>query len=279
MARTFEDIKYTIITGKEDSEALQALTSTSKAAIWLEVVNNIAYSHLTMEQQFDQHKAEINTMIANQKKGSPLWYRNMALAFQYGFDLITDTDQFNNAGKTNDEITASKVIKYAAVTEATSESRLIIKIATEVGGELSPVAPEVLNAFQSYLEEIKYAGVRVSVINYLPDIIRLSMIIYRDPLVIDANGTSILSGKRPVEDAVKAYMKELPFNGELVLAHLVDRLQKVEGVKIPHIVSASSKWIDANVDDYGNWQDIAVKTIPISGYFKIEDFLNIEYVV
>ena len=50
-------------------------------------------------------------------------------------------------------------------------------------------------------------------------------------------------------------------------------------MKIPHIILAESKWIDAGVNDYGNYQPIEVKTIPISGYFKIENFNGIEYVV
>ncbi|WPC10730.1 hypothetical protein LEQ05_12810 [Riemerella anatipestifer] len=129
------------------------------------------------------------------------------------------------------------------------------------------------------MSEIKDAGVKITIINYLPDILRLQMKIYRDPLVLDPNGQSILTGKKPVEDAIKAYLKKLPFNGELVLAHLVDELQKVEGVRIPNITLAESKWIDADVNDYGNFQPVDVRTIPISGYFKIENFNGIEYVV
>lgn len=279
MARTFEQIKYIIVSEKQVSPALAELTSTSKAAVWNEWANNIAYAHFVLEQSFDQHKAEITTMIANQKKGSPLWYRNMALAFQYGFDLITDTDRFKNDGHTEDEISASKIVKYSAVTEAETESRLIVKIATELEGELRPITVPQLAAFSAYMEEIKYAGVQVSVINFLPDILRLDMLIYRDPLVIDANGTSILTGKRPVEDALKEYMKELPFNGELVLAHLIDKLQKVEGVRIPHIVNAQSQWIDAGSQNYGAWEELTVKQLPVSGYFKIENFDRIKYVV
>jgi hypothetical protein len=154
-----------------------------------------------------------------------------------------------------------------------------VKIATEIGTELQPISESEKEAFTAYMKEIRDAGVRITVINYLPDILQLTMQIYRDPLVIDSNGNSILTGKRPVEDAIKEYMKELPFDGELVLAHLIDKLQKVEGVRIPHLLSAASKWIDANINDYGAFQPINVKKIPISGYFKVEDFLNISYVV
>ena len=231
------------------------------------------------EKIFDEHKKEVSEALSQQKPHTARWYRNKALAFQYGFDLITDTDKFNNQGFTEDQISASKIVKFSAVTEADTESRLIVKIATEQGGELQPISLGQKASFDAYINEIRDAGVRITTINYLPDILKLQMKIYRDPLVLDENGQSILTGEKPVEKAIKEYFKKLPFNGELVLAHLVDALQQIEGVKIPHIILAESKWIDASVNDYGNYQPIEVKTIPISGYFKIENFNGIEYVV
>ena len=72
-------------------------------------------------------------------------------------------------------------------------------------------------------------------------------------------------------------MRELPFNGQLVLAHLVDKLQKVSGVDIPDLKHAETSWIDAATNDYGQIQTIDVKKIPESGYFEIVDFNNITY--
>ena len=231
------------------------------------------------EKIFDEHKKEVSEALSELKPHTARWYRNKALAFQYGFDLITDTDKFNNQGFTEDQISASKIVKFSAVTEADTESRLIVKIATEQGGELQPISLGQKASFDAYINEIRDAGVKITTINYLPDILKLQIKIYRDPLVLNENGQSILTGEKPVEKAIKEYFKKLPFNGELVLAHLVDTLQKVEGVRIPHIILAESKWIDASVNNYGSFQPIEVKTIPVSGYFKIENFDNISYVV
>ena len=194
--------------------------------------------------------------------------------------MISDTDIFDNGTATEAQIEASKIIKYAAITEATTESRLVLKIATEDNaGKLAPITSGQESAFIPYIEEIKDAGVAITVINYLPDILKLNLRIYYDPLVLTSTGVSILTGKKPVEDALNEFMKELPFNGELVLNSLIDKLQKTEGVKIPHLVQAASKWIDTALDDYGNFENISVKKIPVSGYFEIENFDNIEYVV
>ena len=243
-----------------------------------------AYCAWTLEKIFDTHAADVSDKLMQLKPHTPRWYRNKALAFQYGFDLITDSDNYNNVGKTTEQIAASKIVKYAAVVESESESRLIVKIATESAGKLQPITTEQQSSFNSYINEIKDAGVRVSVINYLPDRLTLNLKIYRDPLVLDSNGTSILTGKRPVEDAINEYLKALPFNGELVLSHLIDKLQATEGVKIPHLVEAKSKWFDGNTNGYGAALGIDVKQIPNAGYFEVSfdntDFKStITYVV
>ena len=279
MARTIEQINNEIIKAKESEPALAGLTSTSKVAIWRLWAYITAFVIWTLEKIFDEHKKEVSEALSEQKPHTARWYRNKALAFQYGFDLRSETDLFDNTGKSKEEIENSKIIKYSAVTEVETESRLIVKIATEQSGELQPISQGQKASFDAYINEIRDAGVRITTINYLPDILKLQMKIYRDPLVLDENGQSILTGEKPVEKAIKEYFKKLPFNGELVLAHLVDSLQQVEGVKIPHIILAESKWIDAETNGYGNFQPIEVKTIPISGYFKIENFNGIEYVV
>ncbi|WP_343530836.1 hypothetical protein [Pedobacter sp.] len=279
MARSIDQIQTEIIQTKEQNPALAGLTSTSKTSIWQLITYVVAYAIYTLEGLFDAHKAETDNAIALLKPHTKRWYRQKALGFQYGFDLMEDSDKYNNTGVEEDIIEQSKIIKYAAVTEATDESRVIIKIATETDGKLSPIEPEQKFAFDAYISEIKDAGVNVSAINFQPDKLYLNMKIFYDPLVLDAQGNSIISGGRPVEDAILSYLKNLPFDGQLVLAHLVDALQKVEGVLIPHLDSAESAWIDGTINNYGTAVPIDVKVTPASGYFEVVNFNNISYVV
>lgn len=237
----------------------------------------LSYFMFLLEQIFDTHKKEVDDIIEAKMPHRPSWYRTKAKAFQYGFDLIEDSDKYDNTGFTNDVIEASKIIKYSAVTQ--NGGQLLIKIAAENGGVLAPITAPQKAAFDAYVAEIADCGVKYIVVNNQPDILLLNMQIYRDSLVIDENGMSILKGNYPVQDAILEYMKELPFNGELVLAHLVDKLQQVEGVRIPHIVNAESQIIDLNTNEYLPPQPINVKTVPESGYFTIPNFDNVSYVV
>jgi hypothetical protein len=280
MARTIQEIQDEIFASITANENLAELNSQSKVAIYRLIVFIVAFAIWTLEVLFDTHKSELQTELVNQKSGTLSWYRTMALAFQYGFTLLPDSDKFNNQEATDEQIELSKIVKYAAVSEGTKDSRVIIKIAGETNGTLAPITANQRVAFDAYINEIRYAGVKVSIINYLPDRLYLNLKIYRDPLLIDANGSSILNGGKPVEEALKKYMKQLPFDGELVLAHLIDALQKVEGVKIPHLVSAESSWIDASTGNgYASPQPINVRTIPVSGYFEVVNFDTVDYVV
>ncbi len=275
MARTINEIQTEIYQAKESEPALAELNSTSKTAIWRLWIYIVSVAIWSLEKIFDQHKKEVDERLSESKPHTVRWYRNKALSFQYGFDLKEDSDQFDNKGNSEEAIGNSKIVKYSAVVEKDT-GQLIIKIATEQGGKLQPISQTQQQAFEAYIAEIKDAGVRVTVTNYLPDRLLLDLEIYYDPLILDENGVHRLNANKPVEEAIEAYMKELPFNGELVLAHLVDKLQAVEGVKIPNLLQARSAWIDPATSGYGTAQPISVSTIPESGYFEVS-FENQEF--
>jgi hypothetical protein len=286
MARTRTDIKLEMTSKFMANETLAAnygftlgtLFSDEFSIVSFENIlfDILSFSVFVLEQIFDTHKQEVDTIIEQKMPHRPSWYRTKALAFQYGFDLIKDSDKYDNTGFTEEQIANSKIIKYSAVTQ--NAGQVLIKIASESDGVLSPITAPQKAAFDTYVQEIADCGVKYIVINNLPDILLLNLQIFRDPLVLDANGMSILNANYPVQDAILEYMKELPFNGELVLAHLVDKLQQVDGVRIPNILNAESQIIDST-GQYLPAQPITVKTVPESGYFTIPNFDNVSYVV
>lgn len=277
MAQSIEEIQLEIFNRIASDEKLASLNSTSKVAIYKLFVFVVSYSILLLQILFDTHKKEVSDIIEAKMPHRASWYRTKALDFQYGHALIVDSDKYDNTGFTAQEIEDSKIIKYSAVTQ--NGGQLLIKIASESGGVLEPITDPQKASFDAYVQEIADCGVKYVVINKLPDLLLLNLQIFRDPLVLNENGLSILNGNYPVEEAILEYMKELPFNGELVLAHLVDKLQKVEGVKIPNIVNAESQINILGTEDYLEPQPITVKTVPDSGYFTIPDFDNVTYVV
>lgn len=281
MARTLTQIHNGMLTDIASNEVLStALTSKSMYAIFRLFTFIIATAIFIFEGFLDNHTAEINQKLANQKTGTKPWYRFMALQFQYGFDLVQDKDFFDNGNATAEQIEVSKIIKYAAVNEAQDSSRVILKIAGETNGVLTDFDdPDQVEAIEKYIDEIRVAGVQVTIINYKADKLYLNLRIKRDSLVLTENGMSKLDGNFPVNEALKEFMKELDFNGELKLSALVDKLQVIPGVIDATVLSASSAWIDPDLDGYGIPQPILISKIAESGYFEIVTFDDITYVV
>lgn len=289
MARSLTNIKETITQSFIANEYLATAYGLEEGKSFEEQFSMVSFENILIgivastiyivELLFQQHQKEVDEQLYNQKSGRLPWYRYMALKFQYGFDLLTDSDEFDLADATAEQIEASKIIKYAAVNEGETQGTIVVKIAGETNGVLAPISAEAQQSVIAYFNEIKYAGSRVSIINYLPDQLFLTLKIYRDPLVLDSNGISIVDGTAPVEEAIEEFMKELPFDGELVLASLVDKLQGVSGVKIPHLQAAHSSWLNAETNDYDIATIIDVKRVPVSGYFEVPNFDSITYVV
>lgn len=245
-------------------------------SIWFDIM---AIIHFVLEQLFETHKTETYTAIANQKRHKAADVRQRLLDFQLGFPLRPGTDEFFNGSISEEEIEASKIIKYAAVVESADEKRVICKIATEIDDELAPIPEEHMEAVGAYVKEIKPPGVPYTVINYLPDLLRLNIRIFRDPLVLTGGGVHRVTGLKPVEIALSEFMKELPFDGELRLQDLANKLENTEGVSLVQIDSAETAWLDAGSGQYGDYTAVDVRVVPESGYFKIEDYNGISYVV
>jgi hypothetical protein len=289
MARTITQIHNEMLTDIASNAVLSAnLTSNSMYATFRLFTFTIASAIWILEKLFDQHKLEIDTALYEQKSGTPRWYRNMSLQFQFGvdlltggneFDLLIDSDKFDNGSYTIDQIEASKIIKYCSVKESSESNRLIIKVAGETSSVLSPLTDTQLTSFSQYLNEIKYAGVKLAVINNPADLLLLNMQIYRDVLVLDEFGNSIFNGGNPVEDAIKAYMRALPFDGELVLNDLIAHLRAVDGVDNANITLAQSSIYNSVTSAYDGYEAIDVRTIPVAGYFSVPNFDEVSYTV
>lgn len=268
MARTITEIQNEIIAAVQADSNLSEVNSASSSAIWRLWTRVVASSIWLLEVLFDAHKTEVNENVARLKPHSARWYQNKALSFQYGIDLPEGSDEYDNTLLDEDEIEQQQIIAQAAVVE--SSSILIVKIAKEVTGELQKLDTDEYDAFSTYINEVKDAGVSIEVLSFDADSLKLEIDLYYDPLVLSSTGARLDgSGETPVQDAIKAFLRDLPFNGEFIKAKLVDALQELEGVFVPEIRSASAA-------RFGNasYTGIDIRYQPYSGFFKFYDEEN-----
>ena len=271
MARTIDEIYLSIIQAKSTYAELDELDSTSKVSVYNLWAYITAVVMWTLENLFDLHKAEIEQKIATLKPHNPRWYREISLQFQYGQSLNPETGEYDNTGLTAEQIEQQRIIKQSAVTEV--DGRLRIKVATEFNGEFVQLDGDQLPAFKEYMSQKKDAGVRITSDSLPPDMLKLELDVWYNPLVLRADGARIDgTDQKPVITAIERYLKKLPFNGEYANTKLTDELQKVDGVVYPVLKTSQAK--------YGllPYTQIDEKYIPDAGFLRIDEAeLKINY--
>lgn len=282
MARSTEEIKSDIVNAVQSDETLSVeLTTDSKTSMWGKWAFCVAFCIQTLEQLWDSFRAEIRALLALLKPHTLRWYAQKARDFQYGFNLLADSDQFDNTGYTSDQIAASKVVSYAAVVEQTSPSGrdiLRVKVAGTADNELQQLPDPQLISLREYFKRIKDAGVILDITSGIPDKLRQTWDVYYDPLILNESGARIDgSDEAPVREAIKNYLVNLSttnFNGIYVPTYHVDVVQLVEGVVYPVL-----KNVDATYGDIP-FSAVGSEYQPDAGYlrFSDEDDLLINYI-
>jgi hypothetical protein len=266
---TIDQLKKQILTEKTNQESLSGLTSTSKVSVFNIWAYVIAVCIWTIYAAWDIFTVEMDDKIRNQKLYSLLWFRNSALEYRHGHPLDDATGKYTGEGYTDQEIEDAQIVARAAVIEIEINNRkhLFIKLAKEVGGTLVKLDEAEQDGVRNYFSRIKPAGTKIITFSDAPDELKLEVTFYYDPLIFDQNGVRI-DGKdnTPVQKAISDYLANLKFNGEFILAELVDILQGIEGCadREVYINSASANYLDP-----ATYQPIESSYIANSGYMEI----------
>ena len=232
------------------------------------IFSNVATSMFVMQELLEQFKKDVSVSVNDQMPGTSRWYVFKSLLFQFGKDLVAETDCYDNTGLTDAQVDSMRVVKFAAAVESRDRSLLFIKVATgDNDGNRFPLSPTQLTAFKQYISDIQYAGVRIQIVNNTPDNMRLEMDIYYDPLVLNGHGGRLDGASTaPVQDAIRAHLKNLPFNGMFTNQGLVDVLQALDGVHIAEIKYSGSRF-----DPYVQFTQINAREIANAGYYRLLD--------
>lgn len=259
MARTTEEVYQSMMSDKLRYNHLNVLTSSSATSIWRLIFYVIAYNISLLERLWDIYRSDVEKRIEEIVPHRPRWYAAKVLSFMADTPLIQDTDRYDTSGMSEEQISEATVVKYAAVTESTDSSVVVIKVAGEKNGERTPLSPEIETQLRTYIQEVKDAGVAFILVNQEGDRFSCSVDIYYNALLY----------KDDVEEACRTaivqYIENLPFNGEYTNMALIDTLQKVEGVKIAELKTSSFVSVD------NNREYIDARAVPAAGYYKADD--------
>ena len=269
MARTINEIQTEILNNKASAQELDALSiltqaesqnvnSGSKVSEWRLWVWVVAVAIWTLEKLFDAFKIEIEERIAETRVHTRRWYREKALAYQYG-DTLNESDVY-------DVIDPDKqIVKYASVRKIilSGHGALRVKVCKDNNGDLDVLTQTELDGFTDYMNQITDAGTMIIPTSTPADQLKLDLNVYYNPQLIDNTGTDLETGENVVMNAIKSYLKRMDFDGRLILTKLVDALQEAKGVELPVLKYAAVR------TDTGTYEDLFNMTTGVR-----EEFYN-----
>jgi len=237
----------------------QDVNSTSRVAIWRLWIWIFAVGSWVIESLFDQHTAELNTILANKKPHNLRWYEEESKKFQYGYELTWIDDEY--VYERIDE--AAKIIKHVKASE--KNGLVIIKVSKEVGGIKTPLSNGEKTAFTDFWAKYKDAGVKIQIVSQAADILKVDITIIRDRLVLAADNSLLRdSSILPIDAAIDQYADNLEYGGILRLSKFVDAIQSAEGVID---VKLNAAWWKPTGGAYAS---VGMSVESISGYFIVQ---------
>lgn len=256
MARTREQIQDDMIANVQSDLVLsEKLTSTSVVAIWR------LWTYIFSKSLFE-HELIVEENAKKSRVHTLSWYKDQALLFADGLDLIWNNGQFEYPEA--DDLETRQIVKKCAVLE-NNDGQLVIKITGE-NNEL--LDDDQALRFTAYMNEIKDAGNRLKIVNRPADELILHVDVYVDALQIDLNTGKLLSLEqdfKPVQTAIKNYLNNLEFNGALYYQKLEREILSAQGVEDIEITKLQHRYGAIPFANVGRY------VVPDAGHFTFTE--------
>lgn len=252
---------YDLVPGQTFDEHF---STASIEMIWLEQYVDMIYNHELI----------VAANAANSRPQNLPNFIETVLNFHDGLPLVWIDGQFGYNLSVVENPDERKIVDRCAVLES-DDGELVVKVATSVNDELVPLQVDEAERLLFYLDDLKVPGVRIRLINQEADLLKVTLNVYVDPLVIDlATGQqrNLTEEVYPVQVAIKEYLNNLEFNGAFVTNYFERAVEDKPGINLCEVVDLMHKYADFPFVDFTTFK------VPQSGYFKIQDAdLTINY--
>lgn len=236
----------------------------SKVSFEALIINIVALACYLVERTFATTSDEVDAAINARYVASIPWFRDQALGYQDGYDLVFN-DATRSYGYAVDDPDA-RIIAYAAAREVTDESRKVQILVSKDKKE--PLTDDELSRFSHYMRRIAPAGTRLDFVSKASDKLQISAQINYNPLLLTSEGKRLTDGTSPINEAIEQYIDTIKYGGVFNKTKLVDAIQNAEGVTdvILHSVytsTASGGFVELDGNSYAS----------TSGSFVVDDLI------
>lgn len=221
MARSIEDIKTEMLIVKNNDPVLVDIDTESNSAPWRAIIYMISFIINTLEKILDVFKSEVYSRIEASQPGVLSWYVQKAKEFQVN-------DLLNSQTLSYDIVSTDKQIIYYASAQENLRGGITLKIAKED----TYLSDNELRQFVTYMELQKFAGVQISYVSIMPDVITIDAVFFYNPSVSESIIRDLIS------NTIKGYFQEVGFDGTFRVNDLITRLRllsEIDDVKINQV--------------------------------------------
>lgn len=236
MARTLTEIytlakecrkQYLQLTEFENSSKmsiLDAFTWTTSACIW------------AFENVMDVFKVDLARDLQNRVNGTPAYYANALLKFQYGDELEMNEEgtSFSYPVVNEDKRIITKVAYAENECEGFHDKELQLKVATGTAGHYSKLTDEQLIAARAYMNQIAFAGTHYTLVSRKGDVLIPRLTVYYDGAVSPEEVYNNINAN------LQKFIEEIPFDGVVYSQKIIDAIQRAEHVTDVYINSTET---------------------------------------
>lgn len=270
MSRTLTEIYNESVETRNKYLELTELTNDSKMSIINAFTWVVAAAIYSFETLLDVFMIDIATIFNSRINGTPSYYANAMMKWQFGDELTMNNDStsFSYAQEDDTKRLISHVSYQLEYNEMYKDEVLILKVATGDVGKLSRLSSEQLISAKAYLNQIKFAGVKCSLVSRKGDVLVPRVTVYYDGAI----------SKEELYDALDAslveFINNVQFDSLVYAQKVIDAIKKVEHVTDVYInpdASVEQGIFIAQYDDsdqLGELQKIERKVYTSSGYIK-----------
>lgn len=262
MARTIDEIKKEMADDFMSNADIREKYGFSEGARFSDVFSKVSIENIlfclhavrtwVLETLFDKHAEEVRELAERKRPHTLKWYREKALAFQYGYSLSDEIAEYDNTGMTEEDVERSQIVTKCSV-QTTSNIRptLQVKAAKDDG----PLNSTELQAFTSYMKDIADAGISVNCVSGRPDALALRITVLYDSLVLSSDGIAYVGGGNPVKETITRHLSNLEWNGVFYPAYLEKELMEQDGIRVAHVTRASAGPTGAQMETIGEYYE------------------------
>lgn len=270
MSRTLTEIYNEAVDTRNKYLELTELTNDSKMSILNAFTWVTSTAIYTLETLMDVFMTDIAKVFNARINGTPAYYANAMLKWQYGDDLVLNEDgtQFSYPSVDETKRLITKVSYQEYYSSDYKDNILVLKVAKGEADSLSKLEDDELISARAYLSKIKFAGVKCNVVSRKGDVLVPRVDVYYDGAV---SKDEIYSN---IETALVQYIQNVNFDSAIYAHKVIDAIMGVDHVTDVHINSGATVEQGVFIAQYddnnalGALQKIDRKIYTSSGYIK-----------